>query len=46
MKKNISSDVTNAIVKTSGVNLSSHIRFTLIVRYNNQLSKDFFIVKL
>ena len=46
VRKNNCLATYSGIFHKSGVNLSSHIRFTLIVRYNNQLSKDFFIVKL
>lgn len=41
VKKNCCLATYSGIFHKSGINSSNHIRFTLIVRYNNQLSKDF-----
>lgn len=41
VKKNYCLATHSGTFHKSGVNLSNNIRFTLIVRYNNQLSKDF-----
>ena len=41
VKKNDGLATYCGIFHKSGVNLSNQIRFTLIVKYNNQLSKDF-----
>tara|TARA_B100001559_G_C16419680_1_gene584467 strand:- start:239 stop:988 length:750 start_codon:yes stop_codon:yes gene_type:complete len=41
VKKNHCLATYCGIFHKSGVNISNHIRFTMVVRYNNQLSKDF-----
>ena len=41
LKKNNCLVTYSGIFHKSGINLSDHIRFTLIAKYNNQLSKDF-----
>lgn len=41
VKKNSALATYCGIFHKSGENLSNHIRFTIIVRYNNQFSKDF-----
>ena len=46
VRKNNCLATYSGIFHKSGVNLSSHIRFTLIVRYNNQLSKDFLFYRM
>jgi len=41
VKKNNSLTTYSGIFHKSGINSSNQIRFTLIIRYNNELSKDF-----
>ena len=41
VKKNNSLVTYCGIFHRSGINISNHIRFTLVIRYNNQLSKDY-----
>ena len=41
VKKNSALATYCGIFHKSGINSSDHIRFTIIVRYNNQFSKDF-----
>jgi|TARA_B110000114_G_scaffold183615_1_gene225306 ectoine hydroxylase-related dioxygenase (phytanoyl-CoA dioxygenase family) len=40
-KKNSALATYSGIFHKSGINLSDHIRFTIVVRFNNQFSKDF-----